>query len=89
MPVEVEPVPPTRGDDSLSRCRVTITDATGKTREYDIRLQEHRFEGGYLMGGSRVDDDAPDDPAGGGPTELAWKAAREHFRDIGWEVYEG
>lgn len=76
-----------RYDGSVARCIVTIRDATGQARQYDISLGPETLSKGYLMGGSRIDADAPDEPAGGGPTEKAWDAARDHFEDRDFEVH--
>lgn len=89
MPVTVDPVEIAESDTDLARCTVAIEDATGQVREYDIRLSPDEIaDDGYLMAGSRIDDAAPDEPAGGGPSQMAWNAAREHFRDLGFEVHE-
>jgi len=70
---------------------VETTDATGTTREYLVVLtnDDYTFDDGRLMAGRRVDDDAPDDPAGGGPTERAYDAARKAFERRGFDVHWG
>lgn len=87
MPVSVDPVPVPSERSDLARVHVATEDATGTSRDYDIILSQDTVDGAHVMAGSRVDDDAPDDPAGGGPSEAAYEAAAEHFQAEGYEVF--
>lgn len=71
--------------------RVTTTDATGTEREYLIVLtdDDYTFDDGRLLAGKRTDDEAPDEPAGGGPTQRAYSAARRAFESRGFDVHGG
>ena len=70
---------------------VETTDASGTTREYLVVLtdDDYTFDDGRLMAGRRVDDEAPDEPAGGGPTRRAYDAARRTFESRGFDVHGG
>ncbi len=70
---------------------VETTDATGTTREYLVVLtdDDYTFDDGRLLAGKRTDDDAPDEPAGGGPTQRAYQAARRAFESRGFDVHGG
>lgn len=74
-------------DDDEPEVRVETTDATGSTRVYRIGLTSETLSDGRLMAGSRVDDDAPAEPAGGGPSGRAWDAARRAFDSRGFDVF--
>ena len=91
MSETVEPLPVNETDTDLARVRVTTEDATGTERVYRISLPASEcIDGAYVMAGRRVDDDAPEDePAGGGPSSGAYDAAREYFREQGFEVFGG
>lgn len=90
MTVDVAPAPMEETDSDLARVHVTTTDATNTTREYDIKLSADNLDDrGYIMAGSRVDDNAPsEEPAGGGPSQTAYEAAAEYFQTVeGYEVF--
>lgn len=68
---------------------VETTDATGATRQYQITLTNGSLGDGRILEGCRVDDDAPDEPAGGGVSSRAWVAARKAFESRGFDVHNG
>lgn len=84
MSLEIEPADDPRDD--VDAVEITTTDATGAERVYKMSVGQERLSGGYIVCGKRVDDGAPDEPAGGGPSRRVWNAAREHFRSEGWEI---
>jgi len=69
--------------------KVRTVDGAGVEREYRIRLTTDEIGDGRILGGRRIDDDAPDEPAGGGPTERAYDAARRAFQERGFDVHGG
>ncbi|MFW6435704.1 MAG: hypothetical protein ACOCY1_04915 [Halovenus sp.] len=91
MSETVEELPVNETDTDLARVRVTMEDAVGTERVYEISLPASEcIDGAYVMSGRRVDDDAPEDQlAGGGPSSGAYDAAREHFRKQGFDVFGG
>lgn len=87
MSVDVELIEVEETDTNLAECLVTTTDAAGNVREYKIGLDPtNTVDSAIVQSGSRVDEDAPDEPAGGGVSELAWNASAEHFEERGFEV---
>ena len=66
---------------------VRTTDATETTRKYRIALGPEELDDGIVLGGKRIDDGVPDDGQVHGPSQQAWDAAREYFRDQGYEVH--
>ena len=69
---------------------VTTTDGAGTERKYWIALTtDETFDDGRLLSGRRIDDDAPDEPAGGGPSDRAYAAARRAFEERGFDVHGG
>lgn len=75
-------------DNSLAACEVVTVDAAGVERWYRISLSDDAtFDDGYLMAGQRIEPEPPEGEVAG-PSQRAWDAAREHFRDRGFEVHE-
>lgn len=87
MSTELTEVDVDEGDTDLGRVRVETEDATGQERAYEVGLSADAIDGEHILSGRRVDADAPDGPAGGGPSEAAWDAAADHFREQGHEVF--
>jgi len=70
--------------------KVRTVDAVNTEREYRIALTDgETFDDGRLLSGRRIDDDAPDEPAGGGVTRRAYAAARQWFEECGFDVHGG
>lgn len=89
MTVAVETVPVNDTDTDEMVVRVTTEDATGQPRTYEIGIDATGMVGDeYVMHGRRTDDGAPDEPAGGGVSALAWDAAAERFQAAGYEVFD-
>jgi hypothetical protein len=85
MSLTIEPTDDPRDD--ADAVEITTTDARGVERVYKMSIGHEEMATGYIVCGKRVDEDAPDEPAGGGPSQRVWEAAREHFRSEGWEVW--
>lgn len=70
--------------------KVRTVDGAGVEREYRIALtDDETFDDGRLLSGRRIDDDAPDEPAGGGVSDRAFAAARRAFEERGFDVHGG
>lgn len=86
--IDVEPLFVEETDTDVARCKVTTTNAVGETREYEVGLDPtHSVDGAIVQSGRRVDENAPDESAGGGVPSSAFDAAREHFESEGFEVF--
>lgn len=79
--VTVEAVPDPIESHEVAAVTVTTEDATGTEREYHISLG---VDG--LMAGLRIDNYNPArDPWPDGPSDTAWEAATEAFRELGFD----
>lgn len=85
--IEVEKGDHQPTDSDLDTCVVYTTDATGRNRVYRIHLTAERLDDGHIMAGRRIDGEHSDRERPTSPSERAWDAAREHFRDLDYEVH--
>lgn len=84
MTTTVEPLDVDEDSDHVARCRVRTEDATGTERVYRCSIGVTTLHGQYLIGMRQVEGPEAPRPH---KTPRITAAAREYFREQGYEVY--
>lgn len=85
MTVQIHDYTTDADGDYLAELTVVTEDAASIERRYEMALRDDSAFNKPMVVGKRV---GPDGNRTGSPSQTAWDAARQHFRERGHEVKE-